>query len=76
LKSRNDDFVNRLKRFLADHQITDYHFEENHRKRSVVVTRAGKTVRVRFPKSSANFRMPYVGVMRLRRALGLNGGAR
>ena len=77
LMRRNDIFCQLIKRELQSRGIETYHFEEDRKKRSVVVEHAGVTVRVRFPKSSANFNGPKVTRMRLRHALdGHYGGAR
>jgi hypothetical protein len=74
--SKNDDYVNRIKRFLADHQIDTYRFSRTRGDhRVVIVTRDGRDTKVFFPLSGSDWRGPLATVTSLRRALGLvNGG--
>jgi hypothetical protein len=69
---RNDDYVNGIKRLLAQRDISTYEFGRLPTgQRAVVITHAGKETTVCFPFSDSDWRGPRNVVREVRRALGL-----
>lgn len=71
----DNDYVTRIESFLGRHRIDDYRFVRRRKHRAVVVTHRGEVTTVIFPASGSDWRGPRNAVAKLRRALGLVGGA-
>ncbi len=67
------DYVERIERFLEDHQIEDYHFELRAKHLQIKGTSKGKAFCVTFPKTGSDQRGSLNTVSQLRHALGLVG---
>jgi hypothetical protein len=74
---QDDEYVNRIRRFLAEYDF-QYRFEHRrngHRAVIITIPSGGKVV-VGFPLTGSDWRGPRRTITRLRRRLGLvNGGA-
>jgi hypothetical protein len=73
---RNHPHVKSYKRFLATHGISTFHVEHGGKHPVLVVEHAGAVHRLTFPSTSRSASGILNGVARLRRKLGLVGGAR
>jgi hypothetical protein len=71
----SDAYVQRIRSFLARHDIANYRFVRRVKHRAVVVEHGGRVVTVIFPSSGSDWRGPANAVASLRRALRLNGVA-
>jgi hypothetical protein len=69
----SDDYESRLRRLLAERNITTYRFEVRARHRAVVVAHGGRRITATFPSTGSDFRGARNAVADLRRALRLGG---
>jgi hypothetical protein len=69
----SDDYLARIERVLAQHEIRDYRIERTRRHRRVVIERGGRQIAVTFPTTPSDWRGPLNAAADLRRALGLGG---
>ena len=72
---RDDDYTDRIERFLEQHHITAFRFEHRSKHRAVIVTHGSREITVIFPFSGSDWRGPRNVIATLRHALGLVGGA-
>jgi hypothetical protein len=70
---RRSDATDAIERFLAEHGIATYRYEWGGKHPRVVVMHDGRTVRIGFPSTSANYNTRHVVMHKLRYALGLVG---
>jgi hypothetical protein len=72
---KRDDYTSRIEMLLEAHGITDFRYERGGKHPRIVISHAGRSIRVGFPATSRNWNSRHVVATRLRHGLGLVGRA-
>ncbi len=66
---RTDQYIERIGRFLASRNITQWHIETNRKHRTLVVVHHGRTIRLSIAMTGSDHRGPRNAIADLKRAL-------